>query len=438
MTPNIFTAIFLAALLATLLVKVWLAIRQVRHVVAHRDHVPSRFAERITLSAHQKAADYTVARTRLDMMEMLTSKMFLVALTLLGGLQIAQTWLAQNAAPWLGTGLWLQVALIALVILASSLIDLPFSLYRQFRLEEHFGFNTMGVKLFFADLLKGLVIGALLGLPLVAVVLWLMESAGTLWWLYAWLVWIGFNLVILVLYPTVIAPLFNKFEPLADESLRERIDALLKRCGFKAKGVFVMDGSKRSAHGNAYFTGFGAAKRIVFFDTLLARLTPAEIEAVLAHELGHFAHRHIIKRIVWSFALSFAGLALLGWLAQQSWFYLGLGVMPNLEGGNSALALILFFFILPLFTFPLAPLASRASRKHEYQADAFAARQAGPNDLITALVKLYQDNAATLTPDPVHSLFYDSHPPAALRIGRLDALPTTPAQQSTHAAPVSV
>jgi len=426
MNASLFTIVFILALAVSTLVKLWLSTRQIRHVMAHREKVPERFAERITLAAHQKAADYTVAKTRLAMAEMMAGEAFLVALTLLGGLQWLQTALRGLFDGTL-SDLWFQVALVVAVTLISAVIDLPFSLYRQFRLEARFGFNTMSIKLFLADLVKGALLGAALGIPLVAAVLALMGAAGALWWLYAWLLWVGFNLLILVLYPTVIAPLFNKFEPLTDTSLRARIDALLARCGFKARGVFVMDGSKRSAHGNAYFTGFGAAKRIVFFDTLLARLEPAEIEAVLAHELGHFKKRHIVKRIAWTFTLSLAGLALLGWLAGQTWFYTGLGVEPALVGdnggigGNGGLALILFMYVLPLFTFPLAPLASRASRKHEYEADAFAAEQADPADLVRALVKLYQDNAATLTPDPLHSLFYDSHPPAALRIGRLDA-----------------
>ena len=429
MSATLFTFLFLAALVTSTLVKLWLASRQMRHVLRHREHVPDRFAERITLAAHQKAADYTVAKTRLGIAELAAGVVLLVALTLLGGLQWLQTTLHSVAGGVL-SGVWLQVALVVAVTVIASVVDLPFSIYRQFRLEARFGFNTMSFGLFVADLVKGALIGAVLGIPLVAAVIALMEAAGALWWLYAWLLWVGFNLLVLVLYPTVIAPLFNKFTPLTDDSLRARIDALLARCGFTARGVFVMDGSKRSAHGNAYFTGFGAAKRIVFFDTLLARLEPAEIEAVLAHELGHFKRRHIIKRIAWSFTLSLVGLALLGWLAGQTWFYTGLGVEPHLGSGNGGLALVLFMFVLPLFTFPLAPLSSRASRKHEYEADAFAAQQANPDDLVRALVKLYQDNAATLTPDPLHSLFYDSHPPAALRIGRLDGLGA-----AAHAAP---
>ncbi len=394
----------------------WLAHRQIRHVKAHRGAVPARFADRISLAAHQKAADYTIAKTELNIKEELFSTAVLIVLTLHGGIQ----WIANALRPHLD-GLPYQLSLVVAVMVLSSILSLPFSLYRQFRLEERFGFNKMTLRLFFVDLIKGALLGALIGLPLLAAVLWLMAAAGQWWWFYAWLLWMGFNLLILVLYPTVIAPLFNKFEPLSDDNLKSRIDTLLNRCGFKAKGVFVMDGSKRSAHGNAYFTGFGAAKRIVFFDTLLSRLSPDEIEAVLAHELGHFKHRHIIKRIALTFVISLAGLALLGWLAGQTWFYQGLGVEPSLSERNDGLALILFFFVLPVFTFLLSPLESLASRKHEFEADAFAAEQTRADDLVNALVKLYEDNASTLTPDPLHSAFYDSHPPAALRIAKLDA-----------------
>jgi len=305
------------------------------------------------------------------------------------------------------------------VLLAVSVLDLPFSWYRQFRIEQKFGFNRMTLKLWVADLAKSLALTTLLGLPLLAAVLWLMRSAGDLWWLYAWLLWIGFNALVLVLYPTLIAPLFNKFEPLADGRLADRINALLARTGFSSKGVFVMDGSRRSAHGNAYFTGLGRAKRIVFFDTLVERLQPSEIEAVLAHELGHFKLKHIAKRLVFSFVASLAFLALLGWLIAQPWFYTGLGVTPSLTGSNHGVALVLFALVLPVFTFVFAPVASLLSRRHEFEADAFAARHASAGDLVNALVKLYQDNASTLTPDPLHSAFYDSHPPASIRIQRL-------------------
>jgi STE24 endopeptidase len=418
-----FTQVFLVALALSVATRMWLAHRQIRHVLAHRSAVPSRFAEVMPLAAHQKAADYTVDRVRFASLENGVEAMFLVVLTLVGGIQWIDDAL-QGLFGQMDVPLVLrQLALLIAVILASALVDLPFAWYRQFRLEARFGFNKMTPALFLADLAKGALLGVVLGAPLLVVVLGLMDWAGRLWWLYAWFVWVGFQALMLLCYPIFIAPLFNKFEPLADQSLRARIDALLGRCGFAAKGVFVMDGSRRSAHGNAYFWGIGAAKRIVFFDTLLARLSASEIEAVLAHELGHFKRHHVGKRLAWSFATSLAGLALLGWLAGQSWFYQDLGTSPTLASRN-AVALILFFYVLPVFTFLLSPLVSLASRRHEYEADAFAASQTGPGELIKALVKLYEDNASTLTPDPVHSAFYDSHPPATLRIAHLDMRPT--------------
>ncbi len=418
-----FTTLFIAALLLTTVGKLWLSSRQLKHVAAHRATVPARFAERVSLDAHRKAADYTAARTRVAMCETVVGAAVLVALTLLGGLQAIDDGLEL----FLGSSpsLWRGLALVAAVSIVFAIVDLPFALYRQFRLEARFGFNRMTLRLFFADLLKSTVLGVAIGGPLVAATLSLMSAAGDLWWLYAWLLWIAFNLLLLWLYPTVIAPLFNKFEPLADIGLKARIEGLLARCGFTSKGVFVMDGSKRSAHGNAYFTGFGSGKRIVFFDTLVSRLDGDEIEAVLAHELGHFARKHIVKRIAWSFAISLAALMLLGWLARQPGFYLGLGADPVI-GMRDVFALLLFFLVLPVFTFPLAPLASLASRRHEFEADAYAAEHADADDLIRALVKLYEDNASTLTPDPLHSTFYDSHPPAALRIGRLESLARRP------------
>lgn len=415
-----FTILFIAALLASVGVKFWLSRRQVQYVLAHRNAVPERFAGVVSLAAHQKAADYTVARTRLASIETFAEAVVLVVLTLLGGLQWLDLGLDHLFSGLTVPNLLRGMALVCVVGLVSAAVDIPFSAYRQFVLEVRFGFNRMSMALFAADLLKGFVLLCLLGVPLLASVLYLMAAAGNAWWLYAWGVWIGFNLLVLLLYPTVIAPWFNKFQPLEDSTLRERIDALLARCGFATKGVFVMDGSKRSAHGNAYFTGFGTSKRIVFFDTLLARLSPSEIEAVLAHELGHFKRRHVIKRIAWSFVVSFVGLALLGWLKQEPWFFSGLGVDPSLATRDAA-ALILFFFVMPVFTFLVSPVFSLTSRKHEYEADAFAAAQTDPSDLIAALVKLYEDNASTLTPDPLHSAFYDSHPPATLRIQRLDA-----------------
>lgn len=410
-----FTLIFLAALVVMVLTKLWLAARQVRYVARHRHAVPARFADTITLAAHQKAADYTIARTRLSMLEVMAGAAVLVGFTLLGGLQ----WLNQLWLSTFGPGYAYGVALVASVALIGGLADLPFSLYGQFGIEERFGFNKMTFRLWLADLVKMTGVAAALGLPLLLAVLWLMERAGDLWWAWTWLVWMAFNLLLLVVFPTFIAPLFNKFEPLTDEALKARIEALMRRCGFASKGLFVMDGSKRSAHGNAYFTGFGAAKRIVFFDTLLSRLTGDEIEAVLAHELGHFKRRHVAKRIVVTFALSLVFLALLGWLAARTWFYTGLGVTPNLGGSNHALALVLFFLALPVFTFVLGPLASQSSRRHEFEADAFAADQTNASDLVSALVKLYKDNASTLTPDPLYSAFYYSHPPAGQRIDRL-------------------
>ncbi|SDG63858.1 M48 family metallopeptidase [Paraburkholderia phenazinium] len=410
-----FSVLFAIAVLAMVGIKLWLASRQIRFVAAHREQVPGQFAATIALTAHQRAADYTIERTRLTMLEIVVSAGVLIGLTLLGGVQA----LDLAISDWLGRGYLGQIGLIAAVVAITGVIDLPFDYYRQFVIEERFGFNRMGKGIFFADRIKGLLLGAAFGLPLLFVVLWLMNQAGSLWWLWTWVVWVVFQLLVLVLYPSFIAPLFNKFEPLKDEALKNRIEALMKRCGFAAKGLFVMDGSRRSAHGNAYFTGFGAAKRIVFFDTLLARLSGSEIEAVLAHELGHFKRRHVIKRMIVIFAVSLVMLALLGWLMQCVWFYEGLGVRPSLLGGNSGLALVLFFLALPVFLFFVTPLSSLTSRKHEFEADAFAATQTDAQDLVNALVKLYEDNASTLTPDPLYTAFYYSHPPASQRIDRL-------------------
>ncbi|CAH2808092.1 MAG: Uncharacterized integral membrane endopeptidase Bmul_2226 [uncultured Paraburkholderia sp.] len=410
-----FTVLFVVAVVAMVGTKLWLASRQIRFVARHREEVPSQFAGTIALAAHQRAADYTVERTRLTMIEIVVGAAVLIGLTLLGGVQA----LDLAITDWLGRGYLGQIALVAAVIVITSAIDLPFDYYRQFVIEQRFGFNRMSLRILVVDRVKGMLLGAAFGLPLLFVVLWLMNQAGSFWWLWTWIVWVVFQMLVLVLYPSFIAPLFNKFEPLRDEALKSRIEALMKRCGFAAKSLFVMDGSRRSAHGNAYFTGFGAAKRIVFFDTLLARLSGSEIEAVLAHELGHFKRRHVIKRMLVTFALSLAMLALLGWLTQQVWFYEGLGVRPSLVGGNSALALVLFFLALPVFVFFVTPLGSLTSRKHEFEADAFAATQTDAQDLVNALVKLYEDNASTLTPDPLYTAFYYSHPPASQRIDRL-------------------
>ncbi len=415
MDPHSFSLLFAAFLVATLAVKLWLSSRHIRHVAHHRDTVPEQFAQKIPLAAHQKAADYTIAKTRLKIVLLVINTAAVVGFTLLGGLQ----WLSTELSTLAGGGMVYQLALIAAVSVISTVIDLPFDYYKQFSLEEKFGFNKMTPGLFFTDLIKHSIVGALIGLPLLCVTLLLMDKAGSLWWLYAWMIWCGFQIFMLGFYQTLIAPLFNKFTPLEDESLRSRIEGLMQRVGFASKGLFVMDGSRRSAHGNAYFSGFGAAKRIVFFDTLLSRLAPNEIEAVLAHELGHFKLNHVIKRILVMFALSLAFLALLGYLKNQVWFYLGLGVMPLMNGSNDAMVLILFMFTLPVFTFLFSPLLSITSRKNEFEADAFAAKHSNSQDLISALVKLYEDNASTLTPDPLHSAFYDSHPPASVRVQKL-------------------
>ena len=413
-----FTLLFVLALVVGLLTRFYLASRQLRHVAWHSSAVPAAFAATITLPAHQKAADYTMAKGRFGLLEMTFGAAVLLGWTLLGGLDALNQAIGHSGLAAYGA-LVPQLALLAAFGLISGLLDLPFTLYSTFRLEERFGFNKMTFRLWLADMLKGTLIGALIGLPIAAVILWLMGSAGRMWWLWAWGVWMAFNLMALVLYPTVIAPMFNKFKPLEDETLKVRVTALMQRCGFAAKGLFVMDGSKRSAHANAYFTGFGAAKRVVFYDTLLQQLKPAEVDAVLAHELGHFHHKHIIKRIVLMFALSLAGFALLGWLSSQVWFYTGLGVLPNMTSPNDALALLLFLMVTPLFTFFVSPLLAQLSRKHEFEADAYAISQTDGRDLANALLKLYQDNANTLTPDPLFVKFYYSHPPASERLGRI-------------------
>ncbi|MDH4233915.1 MAG: M48 family metallopeptidase [Gallionella sp.] len=413
MTATQFTFIFLAALVLTSVAKLWLARRHLAYIAAHRAAVPEAFREKIALADHQKAADYTSAKTRFSMLGVLFEAALLLVFTVAGGIQF----IADLCNSWFSAPLVQGMATIVAVLLLSSLLEAPFSLYRTFVIEARFGFNKMTFALYLIDALKGLLLGAILGLPLLFGVLWLMSAMGSFWWLYVWLVWVVFNLLILFIYPSFIAPLFNKFTPMQDEAMKARIGALLNKCGFTAQGLFVMDGSKRSAHGNAYFTGFGKTKRIVFFDTLLERLTGNEIEAVLAHELGHFKRRHVIKRIVATFIMSLGFLWLLGLLMQTAWFYQGLGVTTP----STALALLLFFMILPIFSFILHPLLSAYSRKHEFEADAYAARQTAAGDMVSALVKLYQDNASTLTPDPLYSAFYDSHPPAMVRIAHLQA-----------------
>lgn len=409
---NAFTGVFLTALGAALAVRLWLAARQVRHVRAHRAAVPPAFADTIPLASHQTAADYTVAKSRLGMVDVLLDAAVLLVLTLGGLLQrVIEEW--SRLLP--EESLWHGVAVILTVLLARGLLQVPLSAWRTFVIEARFGFNRMTPGLFIADLVKQALVGAALGVPVLLAVLWLMREAGERWWFYAWLLLAAYSLFLQMIYPAVVLPLFNKFSPLEDPALAERVRKLLERCGFRAKGLFVMDGSKRSAHGNAFFTGFGAGKRIVFFDTLLARLAPDEIEAVLAHELGHYRLHHIVKGMALSWAVSLALLAVLGLLESEAWFYQGLGVQSQSQG----IALLLFLLVLPEFTFFLQPLMSRFSRKHEFEADRYATEHAAAGELVGALVKLYKDNASTLTPDPLHSAFYDSHPPAAIRIARL-------------------
>ena len=425
MASSALTLSLAIVLVCSLLVKFWLATRQSRHVAAHRSAVPAAFAQTITLAAHQKAADYTLAKGRFGLLTAAFAAAVLLGWTLLGGLDMLNSAVRDAVQPRFGSMAY-QLALLAAFSLIGAALDLPFELYRTFRIEQRFGFNRMTWKMYVSDSLKGAAVGVLIGLPIAALILWIMGHTGGLWWLWAWGAWTGFNLLALVLYPTLIAPLFNKFEPLADESLKARVQALMTRCGFAAKGLFVMDGSKRSAHANAYFTGLGAAKRVVFFDTLLKKLTPGEVEAVLAHELGHFKHRHVLKRIVSMFALSLAGFALLGWLSGQAWFYSGLGVAPSMNAPNDAVALLLLLLVVPVFSFFVAPLFARFSRKHEFEADAYACAQADGRDLAAALLKLHQDNAATLTPDPLYVRFYYSHPPAGERLAALQRSPSAP------------
>ncbi|MBT8430217.1 MAG: M48 family metallopeptidase [Gammaproteobacteria bacterium] len=408
-----FTTIFLITLFAGLALQLWLAARQATYIRDHAEAVPPAFADRISLEQHQKAAGYSLARLGVERWDLVLGMLVLLGWTIGGGLN----WLDAAIdtiglpAPWSG------VTLILAVILIGGLIELPLSIWRTFGIEARFGFNRNTPAGFIRDKLLTIVLTLILGVPLIAVILWLMSTAGDYWWLWAWLVWMGFSLAVTWAYPIWIAPLFNKFQPLQDASLRTRLESLLERCGFRSNGMFIMDGSRRSAHGNAYFTGFGANKRIVFFDTLLDGLEDNEVEAVLAHELGHFKRRHIIKMLAVSSFLSLCGLALLGWLSQQTWFYAGLGV----ERATPALALILFMFVLPVFTVFISPLMAHFSRRHEFEADDFAAEQTDPRHLISGLVKMYRDNASTLTPDPLYSAFYHSHPPAPMRIAHLSS-----------------
>jgi STE24 endopeptidase len=406
-----FSIVFLAALALATGTRLWLAWRHASHVRAHRASVPAAFASEIGLAQHQKAADYSVAKTRFAMADTTAGAAITLALTFGGGLQL----LHEVSALWLSEGIARGLLLITLLGLLMALLDLPFDLYRTFVIEQRFGFNKTTPGLFAADAVKGLLVGGALLLPLAALILWLIREIGEYWWVYAWAASVVYALFVHFIGPTVIAPLFNKFSPMQNAEIKERVEKLLARCGFKVKGLMVMDGSRRSAHGNAYFTGFGNSKRIVFFDTLLSQLDPAEVEAVLAHELGHFKLRHIFKRMAWTSAVSFGFFWLLGHLMNQEWFFASLGV----QSPSPAMALLLFLFVIPPFTFLLQPLGAMYSRKHEFEADQYAAQNASARDLVSALIKLYRDNASTLTPDPLHSAFYDSHPPAIARIARL-------------------
>ena len=412
MTDTLFSSLFLAVLVATAAFKLWLGYQNKKHVAQHRSEVPREFAQQISLGAHHKAADYTLARLGLGRIDLLINAAWVLILTLGGGLQ----WLHTTWAGVFTEGSLLHgTAFLASIGVLGALIDLPLTLYRTFVTEARFGFNKITPALFIADTAKSTALAALIGLPVVAAVLWLMTAMGAHWWWAVWLFWLGFNLLVLLVWPTFIAPLFNRFTPLEDERMRGRIDALLARCGFRSNGLFVMDGSRRSAHGNAYFTGFGQSKRIVFFDTLLNTLEPIEVEAVLAHELGHFKHRHVTKRLVLMSAMMLGLLWLLSALIAAPWFFAGLGVTAQ----STAMALALFMIALPVFSFPFSPLMSAWSRKHEFEADRYATQQSSGEALVSALVKLYRDNASTLTPDPLYSRIYDSHPPASIRIAHL-------------------
>ncbi len=412
-TPSYTLSIlFISLVVLTTLTRIWLGNRHISFVQKHRNEVPKAFSKDISLEAHQKAADYTAAKTKLVIAESIVQAALLLTLTLGTGLQ----WIDYLWRDLMPEHEMLRGALVILsALIISGIIDAPFDYYKTFVIDAHFGFNKMTRAMFIGDMIKQSILGIALGAPILFAALWLMEGAGEYWWLYLWAVWSVFNLLVLAIYPTFIAPIFNKFTPLADEALKTRIEALLAKCGFKSQGLFVMDGSARSSHGNAYFTGFGNSKRVVFFDTLLERLNADEIEAVLAHELGHFKHKHVIKRIAMMFSISFLGLALLGFLKDQNWFFLGLGVNDM----SSYMALILFLLVSPVFLFVMRPIMANYSRKNEFEADAYAAKYASAKHLEEALVKLYRDNASTLTPDPLHSTFYDSHPPASIRIAKL-------------------
>ncbi|NBD19651.1 M48 family metalloprotease [Aquabacterium fontiphilum] len=420
MDASTVTLIFAFFVVASLLTRLWLDGRQTRHVARHRDAVPPAFAQDVSLSSHQRAANYTLDKLRFGLVNTAVSTAVLLGWTLLGGLGWLNGVVREAVYPEWG-GLAYQLVLVGAFLLIGGLIELPLDAWNTFRIEQRHGFNRMSWGTWLGDQFKGVLVGVLLGGPIAALILWLMGAAGDLWWLWAWAAWVAFSLLLMVIFPLFIAPLFNKFEPLKDTYLAERVQALMQRCGFQSKGLFVMDGSRRSAHANAYFTGLGRAKRVVFFDTLLAKLSHGEVEAVLAHELGHFKHRHVLKRMVMMFGISLAGFALLGWLSNQVGFYQGLGVMPNLQAPNDALALLLFMLALPPVMFFVAPVFSALSRRDEYEADTYACQQASGHDLAMALIKLYKDNSSTLTPDPLYVRFYYSHPPAIERLAAMKA-----------------
>ncbi len=411
---HIFTWLFIFAVIITAGVQLWLSLRQAKHVAEHRSAVPAEFSDKVTLEEHQKAADYTKAKGSFGRLQLIIGTVVLFLWTLGGGLNwLDQLWLTADLGP-LATG----VAVLISFSIISSLIDIPSSLYSTFNIEERFGFNKSTLKTFFVDMIKGAALAMIIGIPLILLVLWLMESAGDFWWLYAWIALTAFSIIMMWAYPKFIAPIFNKFKPLEEGEVLDRLTSLLKRTGFNSDGVFVMDGSKRSSHGNAYFTGFGKTKRIVFFDTLLKHLSPTQVEAVLAHELGHFKRKHVLKGMIASMTMTLIGFAILAWLMKQAWFYTAFGI----EQPSTYMALILFMLVSPAFTFFIGPIMARWSRKHEFEADEFAAKESDANELISALVSLYKKNAGTLTPDPLYSAFYDSHPPASIRIARLKSV----------------
>lgn len=425
MHPSLVTLLFVTFVATSTLTRLWLDSRQARHVARHRTAVPPAFAQDVTLHSHQRAANYTLDKLGFDIVGNLIGCAVLLGWTLLGGLDVLNDALRDALLPRVGP-MGYQLGLLGAFAAIGALVDWPLAAYNTFRIEQRHGFNRMSWSLWLGDQLKQTLLGLLIGAPIAALILWLMGAAGPTWWLWAWGAWVAFSLLLMVIFPIFIAPLFNKFEPLADTHLAERVQALMARCGFQAKGFFVMDGSRRSAHANAYFTGLGAAKRVVFFDTLLKQLSHGEVEAVLAHELGHFKHKHVLKRMLMMFAMSLAGFALLGWLTHQAGFYMGLGVRPNLTAPNDALALLLMMLALPPVLFFVAPLMSALSRKDEYEADAYACAQADGRDLSRALIKLYKDNSSTLTPDPLYVRFHYSHPPATERLAAMAALSPRP------------